>query len=160
MSGLEPLAAFGLACNVMQVIGFGRDVVTTCRAIYQTGSLDTSLTADADHLASALGELEMSLKLPCGPLNADEQALVDIAVEGQAAAKELKTEVHKISGNASKGKAVQAISGGFKTAFRKRRIEKLEKALMASQRALESRVLVRIWYGHPRFPSFAMCRHN
>ena len=37
MSGLE---AFGLACNVMQAVGFAIDMVSKCQTIFKTGSPD------------------------------------------------------------------------------------------------------------------------
>ncbi|KAJ4168988.1 hypothetical protein NW754_010920 [Fusarium falciforme] len=40
MSGMEPLAALGLACNIMQLLSFGGEAISLCRKVYKTGEID------------------------------------------------------------------------------------------------------------------------
>lgn len=44
MSGLEALAALGLACNIFQVISFGRETLGLVKSVYRDGTFDKSLT--------------------------------------------------------------------------------------------------------------------
>ncbi|KAK1753298.1 hypothetical protein QBC47DRAFT_55117 [Echria macrotheca] len=145
MSGLEPLAALGLACNVIQLIESAGKTVSICKSIFQTGSLDPSLGRSTAHLTTAFDQLNQSLTAAPGPKNPDEAALLEVARDCSAAALNLKTEVAKISDEASKGKYSSAIRGALKTMVRKSKIEKLEKSLAAHQKALETHLLVRIY---------------
>lgn len=43
MSGLEGLAALGLACNIFQVISFGRETLGLVKSVYGDGTFDDSL---------------------------------------------------------------------------------------------------------------------
>lgn len=57
MSGLEPLAIFGLACNVIQAITFGRETISICKKIYENGSSDGSLAETATQMREATTSL-------------------------------------------------------------------------------------------------------
>ncbi|KAG6358726.1 hypothetical protein INS49_012245 [Diaporthe citri] len=43
MSGLEGIAALGLACSIFQVISFGRETLGQVKGVYRDGTLDKSL---------------------------------------------------------------------------------------------------------------------
>jgi hypothetical protein len=144
MSGLEPLLALSLACNVMQVIDIAFKTTSTCKAIFQSGSLDPTLTRTVAQLMSIFQRLGESLDSATQPRNRDEQALLDVARECSAAAADLKAEVVKISDEASKGKYSGAIGGAMKAIFKRRKIEKLEKSLAACKEVLETHLLVQI----------------
>ncbi|KAJ5710659.1 hypothetical protein N7488_004815 [Penicillium malachiteum] len=132
----EALAAFGVACNFMQLIGFVKD---------RTGSLDPNLAQTTEYLTTGLEKLEISL-VQFQPLGADEQELVDIAQGSLVTARELKSELERISGGSSKGKHVAAVKAWVKAAVGgKRKIEKLEKVMRDRQWILESRLLLRVW---------------
>jgi hypothetical protein len=144
MSGLEPLAALGLACNVMQVIDFACETTSACRAIFRTGTPNPSFTSATAHMTKALEDLNRFLDSSPKSSNLDEQELLDVAKESLAVASDLKAEVGKISNEASKGKYSSAISGALKVKFRKGKIEKLEQSLAAHQKVLETQILIRI----------------
>jgi len=144
MSGLEPLAVLGLACNVLQLIETVGKTVSTCKSIFQTGTTDPSLSSFTAHLTTAFDQLNRSLTAAPRPNNPDEAALLEVARDCSTAALNLKTEVAKISDEASKGKYSSAISGALKVMVRRGKIEKLEKSLAAHQKALETHLLVRI----------------
>ena len=146
MSGLEPLAALGLACNIMQIISFAHETASVCKTIYRTGSAAPNLANNVADLANVSENLKKSLSSAPGSLGKDEQELMDIANRSLAAASDLKKEVENIATNTSKGKLISAISGGLKATVSKRRIERLEKSMLDCQRVLESRILLRIWY--------------
>src|SRR6185369_14257336 len=105
MSGLEPIAALGLACNVMQLISFGRETVSTCQAIFRTGSPNPGLDRFAKDLNKAL--LGVETALPSGPrasLGEADKALLDLADGCRRAATQLLAEVQAVSAVAAKGK--------------------------------------------------------
>jgi len=144
MSGLEPLAALGLACNVMQLIDFARETTSICKAVYETGTPDPGLVSTIGHMTGAFENLSNSLDSARGSADPDERALLEVARDCQAVAKKLKAKVNKISKNTSGGKYFSAIIVASKANYRKRDIEKLEKSLTDHQRALETRLLGQI----------------
>lgn len=146
MSGAEALAAFGLACNVMQVIGFVQDGAHMCKTIYETGSLDPQLAQTTRYITESLERLRESLGhvLPFGK---EEQELLEIAQGSLNTAAELKAELDKISTRMAKGKHSAAFNGWLRaTLGGRKRIKNLEKAMRDRQHILETRLLIRIWY--------------
>ena len=144
MSGLEPLLALGLACNVMQVIDFASKTTSTCKSIFQSGSPDPALTSTVAQLTSVFQGLENSLSSAPQPRSRDEHALFEVARGCLTVTADLKAEVAKISNSASKGAYLGAIGGSLKSILRRRKIETLEKSLAAHQKILETHLLVRI----------------
>jgi hypothetical protein len=145
MSGLEPLAVFGLACNVMQVLSFSHETISLCKSIFRTGSLSPNLANNVSHLSEVCESLNDSLNSKPKPLSKDQQKLLEIAQDSLAVASQLKAEVNKIDNTISKGKLSSAITGGLKATWRKGKIEKLEKSISSYQRTLESSLLAHIW---------------
>lgn len=43
MSGLEGLAALGLACSIFQTVSFGRETLALVKDVYRNGTIDDSL---------------------------------------------------------------------------------------------------------------------
>lgn len=145
MSGLEPLVALGLACSIMQVITFAGDTIAVCRTIFNTGSLDPSLDAQAKCLASVCAELEERRRSIVGPVTRDEENVLSVARAILDAAAELRTEIENVCGSTSKGKMGASITGSLKLAWRKRKVDQLQKTILNGQKALEDRLLVRLW---------------
>ncbi|TLD30611.1 hypothetical protein PspLS_01869 [Pyricularia sp. CBS 133598] len=57
MSGLEPIAALGLACNILQVIAIGRETVQVALQVYRAGELDPALAKNAGVLEKLSREI-------------------------------------------------------------------------------------------------------
>jgi len=138
MSSLEPLAALGLVCNILQLVEAAGKTVSTCKSIFHTGAPDPALSQSTAHLTTSFDQLKQSLTAAPGPKDQDEAALLEAAKNCSTAALSLKTEIAKVSDEASKGKYSSAISGALKVLVRKGKIEKLEKSLAAHQKALET----------------------
>ncbi len=146
MSGLEALAAFGLACNVLQVINFVQEGVQIGKTIYDTGCLDPNLADTTDCLTRGLDGLKKSLETATKPLNRDEQGLLDIAQSCLDIGSVLKNELDKIAGIASKGRQSAALRGWLKMIMGgKKKIENMEKAMFSRREVLENQLLLRIW---------------
>ncbi|KAK1762338.1 hypothetical protein QBC33DRAFT_286923 [Phialemonium atrogriseum] len=147
MSGLEALATLGLACNIMQVISFARETAEICSTVFQTGSVDPSLTTTVAHLTKAFGELDSSLAAAPAPLTSDDDELCAIAKACLVTAKKLDDEVRKVSSANSKGNHARAVLVGLKTKLQGK-IEKMEKSLAAHQGTLQTRLLLQIYKTH------------
>ncbi|PHH80906.1 hypothetical protein CDD80_5826 [Ophiocordyceps camponoti-rufipedis] len=144
MSGLEGLAAFGFACNVMQVIGFFLDGAHVVKTVYKSGCMDENLTERTLHLIQGLQALEQSLTSSPKSSTKDEQELLEIARGCRNAASSLKAEMDRIAGVGSRGKGLAAMGAGCKSFFGKRKIKKLEKEMQSRQRVFENRLLLRV----------------
>lgn len=146
MSGLEPLAALGLACSVMQVISFSKELITTGKSIFRTGKVDPALSQRTDRITSLLEGLELRLGAPQQQTTKEHAALTSIARSSLATARELQAEIDSIASLVTKGKFSSAVRGSLRATWRKKKIERLEKSMATCQKALETGVILRIWY--------------
>ncbi|KAM7184894.1 hypothetical protein V8F20_012031 [Naviculisporaceae sp. PSN 640] len=145
MSGLEPLVALGLACNIFQIVDTAKQSVAICRNILESGSVDPALSARAQDLTDICEELKNRQHgvtgAPCNPgqkeLLARSQSTIDAATE-------LRNMIDKLTGSSSKGRLLDAVKGTMKTAWRKSKLDKLEKNMLETQRILETGLLSRI----------------
>jgi len=143
---MEALAAFGLACNVMQVINFVHEAAQVGKTIYDTGSLDPNLADTTEGLTKSLEGLKTAMDKAPVPLTKDDRELLEIAEGSLSTAADLRAELDKISGSLSKGKAAAAFRAWLKAATGgRRRIEKLDKIMRSRQAVLETRLLIRLW---------------
>ena len=143
MSGVEALAAFGVACNVFQTIGFGRETISLIKAIYQTGSFDPTLSDQAKFLDDACSELQ-SLQPLSNPTR-DQKRLFEVTTNCLSISKDLQDEIKFISDNGAKGKLTATLKVATKTAWRKRRLNTLERKLGEAEKKMQDGLLVRIW---------------
>lgn len=75
MSGLEALAALSLACNIFQVISFGRETLGLVKKVYRDGTLDNSLV-DKSITIQGVASSIIGVNIPQS--GNQEQRLVDV----------------------------------------------------------------------------------
>ncbi|KAM0271640.1 hypothetical protein ACHAQH_009028 [Verticillium albo-atrum] len=143
MSGLESLAALGLACNVFRVISCGRETIGIFKEIYHNGSPDGALVENAKVLADLAAYIRTS-KLPAN-LKKHERQLHDSSKICQAIARDLQEEIAFIIGYKRKGSFADAIKIAAKANWRKRRLENMERKLKDIEQVMQSGLLARIW---------------
>lgn len=145
MSGVEALAAFGIACNVFQTISFGRDAIGLIKGIYETGSYDPVLGTKGKFLDGISDELESQLQvLEATSLPKDQARLLEITKTCRTINKEIQEEVKFLSDDAAKGKLASTLKLAAKTAWRKRRLNKLERQLGEIEKMMQAGLLVKI----------------
>lgn len=145
MSGLEALAALGLACNIFQVISFGHESISLLKKVYQDGTLDTP---DSFH-AEKLGEIAKDIQkvdVP-EPVSKEDQQLLDVANKCREVATALQKEIAFLDDRAQKGSQHlrNAIKAAVKKGLRKRRLEKLEHELDEYETLMQSSILAKVW---------------
>ncbi|KAK8123099.1 hypothetical protein PG984_011769 [Apiospora sp. TS-2023a] len=147
MSGLEPIAALGLACNILQVVGIGRDTVRIAKQVYQDGTLDPALTASAGVLDDLAGQIRATTAAAASAAKpkAQDKQLLDLADKCQGAARDLQEEVNFLNGLPTKAKLIATLKVAAKTTWRKRRLEKLDQKLKDSESLLQTGLLTRIY---------------
>jgi len=151
MSGLEPLAALGLACNVFQVLSFAGEVCKYSKSIFEHGQAPESaiaLARTSESLAKAFNDAEAIATANPQPLAQSDHELLKIARECNSAAKSLRDEVDNTAKTAgAKGKLVESVIQGVQsvTSSRRKKVKELERLLQAHRDTLETRLLVNIW---------------
>ncbi|OHF03273.1 hypothetical protein CORC01_01326 [Colletotrichum orchidophilum] len=139
MSGLE---ALGLACNIFQVISFGRETASLVKRVYRDGSVDDALEANAKDLAQLASHVQ-TLEVPKTPSKQEHQ-LLEIAKKCQAVARDLTEEIAFIVGHKKKGSLAATIKVAAKANWRKRRLDTMERKLNDAERLMQSGLLGRI----------------
>ncbi|UPK99485.1 hypothetical protein LCI18_010420 [Fusarium solani-melongenae] len=143
MSGLEPLAALGLACSVMQTITFAGETLSLCRKIYNDGQPDPGLSDYSLGLSKISETLKKNLNRGSGVLLSDDLALRDTAEKCLEVATKLAQEMQNLAPQDGQKGVRTSIRLGFKTLFRKPRLEQLEISLRNVQSAMNTQLLVR-----------------
>ncbi|KAJ3536752.1 hypothetical protein NM208_g6589 [Fusarium decemcellulare] len=143
MSGLEPLAALGLACNIMQIITFTGESISICRRIYNGGQPDSGLHDYSQRLLRTSESLRDIISRSTGNLSLDDQALRDSAERCINIADNLMKEMQSLSTPKSQNGLRSSLRQGVKTIFRKPRLERLENDLRNIQSAMHTELLVR-----------------
>ncbi|KAK0638541.1 hypothetical protein B0T16DRAFT_359484 [Cercophora newfieldiana] len=151
MSGLEPLAALGLACNVFQVVSFTGEVCKSAKYIFENGapnSPSTPLAATLSCLTKTFEDIEKTAMSTSQSMTSQDKELIQIAKDCTKAANALSNEVDKAQKAAgrAKGSLIRSFFAGVKdvTGRRSKKVESLEKMVDAHRKALETRVLANI----------------
>jgi hypothetical protein len=145
MSGLEPLVALGIACNAIQCLSFGHEVISLCKRHFESGSADPSVADNAAILSSYSTQLRNSLDSARKPLSKEESELLSVSRNCLVAATKLIAELDKIRGESAKGRLLASICASLRLLKRKSKIEGLEKAMRRYQDTLNFGLLHRIW---------------
>ena len=143
---MEAIAAFSLACNVIQVVHCGIDVVSKCRELWTEGSLSEyePLEHMANHLTTLRNALDFSLaqgnqNICQGP----DQALLDLAEKCSITAEELSGELQKLKVKGAHRKR-QIIRNSAICLWKNSSIEKIQTRLDEYRKILDSRILIDI----------------
>lgn len=130
---MDPLSAFGIACNLMQVISFGLETVSLCEEIYKTGHPDLSLAESGRHLEKIGRSLTQELKLCPTSLTADDKEFIKVANQCAKDARALQDEAAYLE--PKKAHKIGAAIGATVRSFRhKRRLDRLKQNLLGSQK--------------------------
>ena len=145
---MEAVAAFALACNALQVIGYGKDTLLLLRDFYKHGSLKAhqsvaehakQLSRPTEELQSLIQQTEASGKV----LTAQQRQLRDTAGECIEVSRTLQDELAQLKKKDGDGVRV-AISKVFKTMRRKGSIKEMETILSKYQTILDKWMLVNL----------------
>lgn len=143
MSGLEPLAALGLACNVLQLVEVGHETIDLIKTVYRGGSPDATLDQHAAILKSISDEAKTCRRPTNCPKH--EHQLFAAAERCSTAARDLREEIQFLVGNAKQGSLASTLKVVAKTNWRRRRIERLKESLDSTETLMQTGLLIRIW---------------
>lgn len=145
---MEALAAFGIACNVIQVISFTRETIAICKEIYNSGAVfdhDGYVDKAVGQYEGLCDELQKKIKDEGAGAKPDEKELLEIAQDCLFASAKLKEATSKLVSPSVKGKAFRSLYSGVSAKWREGRLQKLEAAVNKHQARLESHLLMKVW---------------
>ncbi|KAL8322395.1 hypothetical protein RB597_008228 [Gaeumannomyces tritici] len=163
MSGLEPIAALGLACNILQVIGVGLETVRVAKQVYRDGKLDPVLADKARVLDLLSSEIRTAATTttttattktttaasgsakPAPPQSRADKQLLELADKCMSAARDLQEEVNFLGAQSSKVQLVATLKIAAKTTWRKRRLDTLDRKLREAETLLQTGLLTKIY---------------
>lgn len=93
---METLAIFGIACNVLQVLGSVEQAIKLGRTIYKKSSVDPELARNIAALNTCMQELDLSLQNSTDAATQDTKDLVFIAKECLDCGAKTKEHLQKI----------------------------------------------------------------
>ena len=153
---MDPLTAFSLACNVIQIIDFSAKIVTKCKELYKDGAL--AKNRDIESVAKSLANVSTDLKLPETFPSAEsvqqgyqeDEDLLKLAQQCSETANELICELQKLAIQGTHRKR-DAVLKAIKETWNKSIIEGIEERLEQHRRTLNTLILINLRY--VRFPS-------
>lgn len=142
MSGLEPLAALGLACNILQIVELGQKTTACIKDVYQGRIPDEELKKNAVALESLANDIRKPSR---SGKKTFEEILLQSAASCSIAARELREEVHFLFDNPKRGSLGSALKVMAKVAWRKHRLERLKEKLDKEEKRMKTSLLAQIW---------------
>lgn len=156
MSGLEPLAALGLACNILQLVELGRQTIGLIKDVHDEGQPnDIKATGEKAAVLKRIAD-QVKDESPPKDKNLDpcEHTLLRLADQCSTAANDLGKEVRAILGdvvqvrNPGKGslrKFWDTAKVTSKFLLHKGNLKRLQGSLDEAERLLKSGLLADIW---------------
>lgn len=145
MSGLEPLAALGLVCNIVQLVEVGLKTATLCKNAYRTGEPDPELSVYAQNLAVTAATLSQSLQHSQQPLDLSESRLLTLARNCRDAEAEWRNKTPARFLSQQQPRKRDRLGAVFRGIINKPEIDRLESHLQKAKDSLETDLLVRIF---------------
>lgn len=154
MSGLEGIAALGLACNVLQLIGTVATSITVARNILKSGTINSAFEGRNDELTKVFQDVQGSLSQV--PAREVDEELRNVAEHTLKTTAELKAELAEILGSPLQGKTRRVIGGTIRAFLSQQKLDKLEEKVLTYQKAFELRLLLSLRYICP-YPLEHLC---
>lgn len=144
-ANMEGLAAFAVACNVLQVIDSAVTAIGLCKQVYKHGASIDNL--DLEQKSNLVAESSKSLldsqhNLATAATRTESQ-LRDVAAKCLRTADDLQIELAKLKKDSTNG-ATDTIKKLFKTWSRKGSIEKMEQKMEKYQNILQTSVVTQM----------------
>ncbi|KAL6358989.1 hypothetical protein LRP88_09187 [Fusarium phalaenopsidis] len=127
----------------MQTTTFAGQTLSLCRKIYKDGQPDPTLSDYSLELSKISETLKNNLNRGSGVLASDDLALRDTAEKCLEVANKLAREMQNLSSLDGQKGVRASILLGFKTLFRKSRLEQLDTSLRNVQSTMNTQLLVR-----------------
>ena len=150
---MDPISALGLACNVIQIIGFGQEVFSLARRLSKDSSPDPSLADTSARLSDLSGELQNSLnkQKQTGNLDQNQLRIQNVANKCLSLSNNLGEELDQIKWkadpNGTTSKTQRRLPGQiWRSLRRKSKIDKLQAEMTQIEQIMQTTILTDMWY--------------
>jgi len=150
---MEPLIALGLACNVVQLVSFGHEVLSLARRLSKDGSPDANLADKSARLSDLSSELKDSLSAQnhARALDQNQLRLQTVANRCLSLSNNMAEELDKIRLKAdpkgSNSKSQRTLLGQTWTSLRRKsKIQKLQAEMAQVEQTMQTIILTDMWY--------------
>ena len=144
---LEAIGAFALACNVLQVVGYGAKVAINARSIYRSEGQDATDLEDLEGLAKQLEELNLGLGQTTDAMSTPSKTRLMVCnSESLRLSRKFITLVQSLRPNipksASKASWIRSFRSAIKSKWHQEELEAIQRALSQAQSNLILAVLL------------------
>ncbi len=138
---MESLAAFSLACGVIQIVDFSTKALTKCKEIYDHGAL--SEYHDVEEISNHLTGLQKDLRIssPRGTEIPSDKSLLDLVTKCSATAAQLVTKLRDLRIDGPRKKR-DAFKKTVKYIWGRKDIQDIQKRLDSYRNALDTHILI------------------
>lgn len=143
MSGLEPVAALSLACNILQLVELGRKTISCIKAAYRGQTPYEGLKSNATELETLTNEMKKNRHTTEG--GEYDKILRQSVDRCSTAASKLQKELDLVFRSVKPGSFVAAVKVTFAVLGRQPRLDKIKQNLDMEENQLRTRLLVKIW---------------
>lgn len=142
MSGLEPLAALALACNILQLVELGQKTIKCIEKAYQGQTPHKELKDNATDLERLTNEMRKGK----APGEDEYDKILRLSVDRcSTAASELQRELDLVFRSVKPGSFRSAMKVTWAALRRQHRLDKLKQNLDMEENQMRTRLLVQIW---------------
>ena len=147
MSGMEPLAALGLASNVLQMISFCHESARLYNSLKEKGAADPGLDGNTKKMVDVTTNLRISMNQAAKqPMTSDQKALYNMATAVLDTGTTLSNELKKLQVDLINSSKWESLRKLFKSMRNRDKISRLEKDMKRCSETLSMGLLVRIWF--------------
>ena len=144
---MDPITAFGLTCNIIQVLSFGHEALSLCKRVCRDGSPEPDLAYNSTHLKALSTKLVESLDgaRTSTKLSEEQHGLQDIASKLRDVTTQLNKLIEEVTVGGTPSRRKSAAKTMKYLLSYKRKIQSLEKTMASFQNTLNSEILVHLW---------------
>lgn len=141
---MDPLSALAIACSVMQVISFSKEIISTTRKIREEGAVDVTLEDNAEGLSKSsntlkeyLGKIAVRNQAPV--TGGNEAELRDVAAKCLKTSEDISMTIREVEGTRG-GNIMKALK------FRRKRglLADLEKKMQSYRNRMDTDIMLHL----------------
>jgi hypothetical protein len=137
---MDPLAAIGLASNIVAFVEFASKLITGAHEVYSSVSGTTNDNADMAIVVEDVRAMTRRLQV-AKPVTDDEVALQDLVVKCQELSADLISTLPRLKSNGPKSKTT-SMRVAWQTMRSKDKVESLEKRIECYRAQILDRILI------------------
>jgi hypothetical protein len=148
---MEPLSAFGLAVNIIQVVDFSATLLREAYELHQSSTGQTAEHAELKQIAESLSQMCHALSVPSHRqrgLGVAGAEILTVAASAKAVAEDLIAVIERLRVKDGGSRHWRTFRQALATLWKKSKIERYEKRLVAMRGQLQAHLVAEVAYVH------------